>query len=213
VQSFYAADTTLSDIVGNSLGCNRVDRNHVSHNFDALLDSSLYRVYKAAGVAPSLSLVPASGQQLEKLEFVEEALELQMGEWLKATLTTTPDLVAPDMILEYKHVKGFPSIDLQPLFSWGEISKLYRIFRGENPQVTRRKGHPTHRTRQAFARKLLRKVRRRARSLRQSLFLTASPFCGLSWSRRLWFLMHGSHPPHPRSGSYLAKTSGALELL
>jgi hypothetical protein len=51
-------------------------------------------------------------------------------------------------------------------------------------------------TRQLKTRITLR-IRVTRKALRQSL----ARFCGLSWMRRLWFLMHGSHPPKPESWS------------
>jgi hypothetical protein len=36
---------------------------------------------------------------------------------------------------------------------------------------------------------------RRLRSTRRRLHRSIARFCALSWSRRLWYLLHGSHPP------------------
>jgi len=42
---------------------------------------------------------------------------------------------------------------------------------------------------------LLQKLFRRMQQLKKILYSTYSRFCGLTWSRRVWFLLHGSHPP------------------
>lgn len=36
---------------------------------------------------------------------------------------------------------------------------------------------------------------RRLRSTRRRVHLSVARFCALTWSRRLWYLLHGSHPP------------------
>lgn len=45
------------------------------------------------------------------------------------------------------------------------------------------------------ASELLRKITRKIQALKKILHNEIANFCGLSWSRRLWFLLHGSHPP------------------
>lgn len=44
-------------------------------------------------------------------------------------------------------------------------------------------------------RKLLRLVGRVIRSIKGALDRIEPRFCGLNWSRRVWSLLHGSHPP------------------
>jgi hypothetical protein len=46
---------------------------------------------------------------------------------------------------------------------------------------------------------LLQKLFRRIQQLRRILRSKYSRFCGLTWSRRVWFLLHGSHPPKPET--------------
>jgi hypothetical protein len=40
-----------------------------------------------------------------------------------------------------------------------------------------------------------RRFLRRLRSTRRRVHRSIARFCALSWSRRLWYLLHGSHPP------------------
>jgi hypothetical protein len=42
---------------------------------------------------------------------------------------------------------------------------------------------------------LLRRVYTRMAEVPMAVVTSGPRFCGLSWSRRLWFLLHGSHPP------------------
>ncbi len=44
-------------------------------------------------------------------------------------------------------------------------------------------------------RNLLRRVFARISKVLKAKRQSKPRFCGLSWSRRLWFLLHGSHPP------------------
>jgi len=47
----------------------------------------------------------------------------------------------------------------------------------------------------AQIRRLLRRLDRKLLLTRKIVHRSISRFCGLSWSRRLWYLLHGSHPP------------------
>ncbi len=42
---------------------------------------------------------------------------------------------------------------------------------------------------------LLVQIFQRIQSLVQVFFHAISRYCGLSWARRAWYLLHGSHPP------------------
>ncbi len=53
--------------------------------------------------------------------------------------------------------------------------------------------------RETATRKLLQHLLRGIQVVKQVLYQASPRFCGLSWSRRLWFLLHGSHPPKPES--------------
>jgi hypothetical protein len=44
-------------------------------------------------------------------------------------------------------------------------------------------------------RRLLRKLDRRILLVRRLVHRSLARFCAFSWSRRLWYLLHGSHPP------------------
>jgi hypothetical protein len=46
-----------------------------------------------------------------------------------------------------------------------------------------------------LVRNLLRRVYGRMAKIPKIRRMSRPRFCGLSWSRRLWFLLHGSHPP------------------
>lgn len=43
------------------------------------------------------------------------------------------------------------------------------------------------------------RLSRKMRAARKALHQTLARYCGLSWSRRLWSLLHGSHPPKPET--------------
>jgi len=47
----------------------------------------------------------------------------------------------------------------------------------------------------AELRTLLQRIAKRIQRIKEILYQRINIFCGLSWSRRLWFLLHGSHPP------------------
>jgi len=48
----------------------------------------------------------------------------------------------------------------------------------------------------AYAQKIAkRRFERRLRTTRRRVHRSISRFCTVSWSRRLWYLLHGSHPP------------------
>lgn len=49
--------------------------------------------------------------------------------------------------------------------------------------------------RQATISCLLKQLFERAKELAQNLYWTYFGFCGVTWTRRVWFLLHGSHPP------------------
>jgi hypothetical protein len=42
---------------------------------------------------------------------------------------------------------------------------------------------------------LLEQLFRRVKKLKQAIYWNYFGFCGLTWTRRIWFLLHGSHPP------------------
>jgi hypothetical protein len=46
---------------------------------------------------------------------------------------------------------------------------------------------------------LLKQLFHRAKQLAQTVYWTYLGFCGVTWSRRVWFLLHGSHPPKPET--------------
>jgi hypothetical protein len=46
-----------------------------------------------------------------------------------------------------------------------------------------------------FLRAIYRQVCRLIRLIKRTIFEPEPTFCGLGWCRRLWFLLHGSHPP------------------
>jgi len=46
-----------------------------------------------------------------------------------------------------------------------------------------------------LVRNLLRRLYARIATVKKAVETAKPRFCGLSWTRRLWFLMHGSHPP------------------
>ena len=52
------------------------------------------------------------------------------------------------------------------------------------------------------ARNLLKRVFARIATILKANKPPKPSFCGLTWSRRLWFLLHGSHPP--KTGSCIA---------
>jgi len=51
----------------------------------------------------------------------------------------------------------------------------------------------------ARAFRLLKQLFQRVQELKRILYRTYFRFCGLTWSRRVWFLLHGSHPPKPET--------------
>ncbi|MGB6687008.1 MAG: hypothetical protein WBE76_04110 [Terracidiphilus sp.] len=47
----------------------------------------------------------------------------------------------------------------------------------------------------AELRSLLQRITKKIQQIKQILYRLFKTFCGQSWSRRSWFLLHGSHPP------------------
>jgi len=78
--------------------------------------------------------------------------------------------------------------------SWEELVRLYESDR--DATVTIESGSVLEWVITGLcARDLLRRISRKLQSVREILYQRCARFCGLSWSRRLWFLLHGSHPP------------------
>lgn len=59
-----------------------------------------------------------------------------------------------------------------------------------------------------FADRLLRRLHQRIQEARAVLFGPTPTFCGFSWQKRVWFLLHGSHPPKPEALLYTCRAFG-----
>jgi hypothetical protein len=117
------------------------------------------------------------GNQLENLQRACSALT----EWK----------VALDSLLPYAYVQIAPT---QCVLSFEELLTVF-----DAPQdttiVTEFKGILNWIRASLHADDLLLKFWKRLKRIKTVLHAECTRFCGLSWSRRLWFLLHGSHPP------------------
>lgn len=63
------------------------------------------------------------------------------------------------------------------------------------------------------ARDLRDRISAKILSLKRTLCCVAGRFCGLSWTRRFWFLIHGSHPPRAEHWQLISQAFGCAEIL
>jgi len=176
------------------------------------LGSWLTKVEKFAA-RPSFSVIPISGQYLEQIETVDDQLRRAqelIRKWASPK-TSIYDLTFPAILPPVSSPEKSPSDTLSGVYFLKprsgdgpnlDFSQLYQAFSN-----TFASAHPVeHRPERNEVSQLLKGFLRSIRSLRQRLHVVhrevkkrlSRPiprFCGLGWSRRLWFLLHGSHPP------------------
>jgi hypothetical protein len=156
-----------------------------------VIAKQLARIAKKFAVQPSFTVIPASGQYLQEMEvasarldtFREALYKITAAESLRSlyfgeTVDCHFQLPLIDQTAECGHNEmGAPSLySLASInfvtYSTEKISILERLLSG-----------------------LQRKICQTIKLVRRSFYTAVSRYCGLGWSRRLWFLLHGSHPP------------------
>ena len=165
---------------------------------------SLCRIYETLAAVPNTGVIPASGQYLQELEVANvelQQVEANLQNWSlygysKWGLVGSSDgalITAPGTELwdSYPVLSDFN----EPCPSTPHYVATVEYVRYPLPNASVRFANLVR-----GARRLLRQKRR---SVKRSLFQSVPRFCSLGWSRRLWFLLHGSHPPKA-SASYSA---------
>jgi hypothetical protein len=169
-----------------------------------LVEGRFGEVYKAlAGASTPSANVPASGQKLAALENAKFKLQLELDKYKSLILNGIADREAQStagvFASDYRCLTAGKFVDLTD-GAFSEASALYQIFYGRDPHSFECAGAVFRAVGRKLA-ELSREVRNRIGIVKQRLAQTRSRYCGLSWSRRFWYLMHGSHPP---------KTEGCL---
>jgi hypothetical protein len=176
------------------------------------LGSWLTKVEKFAA-RPSCSVIPLSGRYLEQIDTVDDQLRRAQGlirKWARSKLSLY-DVTFPASPPPESPSDKSPSDSLSVVYSLEprsgdrpnlDFCQLYQAFSNTFAPV-----HPVeHRPERREVSQLLKGLLRSLRSLQRFLHVAytevkksfSSPiprYCGLGWSRRLWFLLHGSHPP------------------
>jgi hypothetical protein len=156
-----------------------------------VIAKQLARIAKRFAVQPSFTVIPASGRYLQEMEvasarldtFREALYQITAAESLRSLYFGEPvdchfQLPLIDQTAECGHnemsaasLYSLASINFVT-YSTYKISILQRLLSG-----------------------LQRKICQTIKLVRRSFYTPVPRYCGLGWSRRLWFLLHGSHPP------------------
>jgi hypothetical protein len=141
--------------------------------------------------------VPASGQKLAALENAQFKLQFELEKYENLIQNGISDRESERTLLQFASTgQGLTAgkfIDLTD-GAFSIFSTLYQALYG-------RDAHPfecTESVVREVGRRLVelnREFRRKIANIKRRLFQNRSSYCGLSWSRRFWFLLHGSHPP------------------
>jgi hypothetical protein len=138
--------------------------------------------YETLMAVPMTSHYAASGQYLNNLENLL-AFPKPIHEQLA---------IVPFSLAEYPYTSAvnrstaqpLPAITFEVVMEQVSEDVKYRIFTGYL------------RARRTVSRaERLRRLIRRLLIVRRLVHRSVSRYCSLNWSRRLWFLLHGSHPP------------------
>lgn len=127
------------------------------------------------------------GQRLEQLHCASETL----AGWISSYENPFRHLEAPSECLPTQVV---PSLHQLGLIDFDDLLQFFEKRPEKRIDLARRQflawilAVPC-------ANELLRNITRKIQALKKILHKKIANFCGLSWSRRLWFLLHGSHPP------------------
>lgn len=165
-----------------------------------LFDDRLMRMFKTFAVAPRISVVPASGQYLQDLqvayvELQDIEIRVENSSWfpMYPGLESTWDVPEQPICQTYFPTKAC-SVSPFPAAYFEKLCGLPEYFIAAADSV-----EELHKKVSAVLKDLLRGLRRQCYlailSVEHLFFRPVPRFCGLGWSRRLWFLLHGSHPP------------------
>ena len=174
------------------LDSNGTEITHAPLPPSTLLGNYLAKIVKFAD-EPSFSAIPASGQYLEQLEVADaqlKSVQSLLRRWSddverKAASYLDSPVDAPYIELPLfgqSVLADFNDQCLPPFYSLGALSSV------------RDSAKKIKVLEQSIVR-LRRRVHQKAKAIKRSFFRSVPRFCGLAWSRRLWFLLHGSHPP------------------
>jgi hypothetical protein len=163
---------------------------------------------------PEVMLLPEVGDSIGRYIFpignADRLLQNQWKSWWGAGSQLDEYRTAISNLLEFNKLNQFPSFVVEdvlegalvdpagPTFSPGNFDELLPYFAEPvtfafadfQPQVLLKWV-----LNQAKVSCLLKQLFHRVKEVKQTLYWTYFGFCGLTWTRRVWFLLHGSHPP------------------
>lgn len=156
--------------------------------------------YENLATASLPAAYAASGQLLNKYELALAALQETLKKVQQAF-----DLDA--WAARLKRQADTPVTHRQKRFNYQEIIDLIEV-----AQVRTYTSERAYVLSYISYEKRIRKARRRVsygvQLIKRLLRRPTSRFCGISWSRRFWFLLHGSHPPKTESWPVLSQEFG-----
>ena len=211
--------TTIDDLLGfypivplqigsGILDYNGVELKSVLPPTSTLLGDYLEKISKFAA-QPSISAVPLSGHYLDQIEIVDDQLKRiqeKISKWdpSKPSLyhLTLPSNPSPASLSGDSSDTASEVPALKPRAKWTIKAQLEftdttfdDLFK---PLPVYLREHPPKELSQLFidlVSSLRRQLAKKHSKIRLSFFRSVPRFRGLRWSRRLWFLLHGSHPP------------------
>jgi hypothetical protein len=207
--------------VDASIGSGIVDCNGTE--FNSTLSPSwndlgdwLKKVEKFA-TRPSCSVIPVSGAYLGQIETVDAQLKRVQNlvhKWASSKPSfynlSFPIIPLTESIADKSKPEALSGLyviapeaeNRRQIGLLNDFSELYNSFLNALAPVCL----VEHRSEPKEVTQFLKSLLRSVRSLRQLLYVASGQvkenffrsmtrFCGLGWSRRMWFLLHGSHPP------------------
>ena len=132
----------------------------------------------------------ASGQYLASLESLLSTPEIKLEMPTRISAVDLWQCVLGETIKTFRSSSPILSTD-QVLELISRASKNSARLGRDDAALTRFAVRAVARIRKLFARSLIQELY----ATRHRIHRSIPRFCGLSWSRRLWFLLHGAHPP------------------
>jgi hypothetical protein len=164
-------------------------------NYDSLLSRYLDDIAKALPPTPTTSVIPASGHCLQELEVARTNFMHLHGD-LDHSLNVSP---CGDSLREavYSYVFGQHATEdwIKPHLTSAQVLELIEVFRVNAPRSFQSVEVIRSALRKQLERSFFRRLCHSIWLVKSSFVPRVSRFCAFGWSRRLWFLLHGSHPP------------------
>jgi len=171
------------------------------------LGDKLIKIAEPA-VQPVMTSIPVSGQILEQVEHFRAQMDLLKKELAAAAKLSTwrmltgihacSEALAP--MGSPLHPVAFASVEPWLESHWSVAAKdPFRLYSGHlPPRPVYPLEAPPQKVSQLFEllfRRLRRRLSKLSAKIRRTFVTTPRWFCGLDWSQRAWFLLHGSRPP------------------